>query len=80
MRCCKSLRLGQHAEASDTLIPILETVAVQLDDLPANKTCQVQESLVRALHSQQTQDLIALADELQYVMLPLLEAMTTGDS
>ena len=69
--CCRALRLGQQADASDLLIPILESVAVQLENLPATNANQVQECLVRALNCQQTQDLIALADELEYVMLPL---------
>ena len=74
--CCEALRLGKQADASDLLIPILETVAAQLGNLPATDAIEVQECIVRALHCQETQDLIALADELEYVMLPLFEART----
>ena len=74
MCCCKALRLGQQAGASDLLIPILESCAVQLGNLPATDAIQIEECLGRALRCQQSQDLIALADELEYVMLPLFEA------
>ena len=73
MCCCKALRLGQQADASDLLIPILESVAVQLGELPATDAVQIEECLGRALRCQQSQDLIALADELEYVMLPMFE-------
>ncbi len=78
--CCQALRLGQQAEASDLLIPILECIAEQLDKLPATTTRQVQECLDQALHCQLTQNLIALADELEYVLLPLIEAVTARDA
>ena len=73
MCCCKALRLGQQADASDLLIPILESVAVQLGELPATDAVQIEDCLGRALRYQQSQDLIALADELEYVMLPMFE-------
>ena len=76
--CCQALRLGQQAEASGLLIPILECIAEQLDSLPATTARQVQECLDRALHCQQTQNLIALADELQHVLLPLIDDVTDG--
>lgn len=78
--CCQALRLGRHAEASDMLIPILDSIAEQLDRLPATTANQVQECLARALHCQQTQNLIALADELEYVLLPMVQAVAADGS
>ena len=77
--CCQALRLGRQADASGLLIPILESVAEQLDNLPATTASQVQECLARALQCQEDQNLIALADELEYVLLPLIEPVTADD-
>lgn len=71
--CSAALRLGRQAEASSLLMPLLEAVAERLDSLPTGVAGDVQQSLSRALHCQQSQDLIALADELEHVLLPLIE-------
>ncbi len=72
-RCGQKLRLGRQAEASSLLMALLESVGEPLEWLPADRAHRVQRSLARALNYQQSQDLIALADELEYVLLPLVE-------
>lgn len=73
LECCAALRLGREAEAASLLMPLLEAFMQTLGDRSPTAGDGVLGSVGRALQCQQSQDLIGLADELEYVLLPLVE-------
>jgi len=70
--CCTALRVGREAEAAARLDTLLGRLGAWLTERPERATPSLQGALARALDSQRRGDPIALADELEHVLAPLL--------
>lgn len=70
--CCAQLRRGRRAESSLTLQVLLGRLDSLLVERPACLTPELQQAVARALDHQRRGDLIALADEIEFVVFPSL--------
>ena len=70
--CCAQLRQGRRAASSRLLETLLERLASLLAEQPTCLTPALQAGVARALDHQRQGDLIALADEIEYVVFPPL--------
>ena len=70
--CCAQLRQGRRAGSSLVLQVLLKRLDSLLVARPACLTPELQNAVARALDHQRRGDLIALADEIEFVVFPPL--------
>lgn len=70
--CCTALRVGREAEAGLSLDALLALLEARLTERPERMTPALRDTLARAMDAQRRGDAIALADELEHVLAPLL--------
>jgi len=70
-----ALRLGLEAEANEHLAQQYEILARKLADIPSREQAGFTTLLQRILAAQSRQDVIGLADLLEYELLPQLQTL-----
>lgn len=72
-QCAEKYRQGREAEAAVMLQQFVQTFSQSVEEEPAILTPETERAIAVALSCQESQDWIGLADELQYVLKPMIE-------
>ena len=69
-----SFRLGMDAQANQALVPAVDLLARHLSGLPAARAAALAATFPRLVAAQGRGDTLAVADSIEFELLPLLGA------
>lgn len=69
-----AFRMAREAEANESLLAVVDALGHRLRTIPAEILAQLSLLMQKALDAQQRQDLVGVADTLEFEILPALQA------